>query len=131
MRALFHTHESKRVPRDTLKNLFEIVRTNEDYRRVVETIPGQVQTVVMNIPPRGGIPEEVHPDTTQSIVVVEGSIKVRIDGWTLWGRAGTLVNVPKGSRHQVWNDSSDEPLKLYTQYWPPEHDLGLVQPTFT
>lgn len=114
-----------------LPNLFQMALDNTDYRRVVETIPGQVQTVVMNIPRCGSIPDEVHDDTTQSIVVVKGSMGVAVNGKTEYGDTGAFVNIPAGSRHKVWNPSDLETLKLYTYYWPPAHPKDLVQSTFT
>jgi len=142
MKAVFHVDESGQTVvteyapgrsdrPHLLPNLFQMALDNTDYRRVVETIPGQVQTVVMHIPQCGSIPDEIHDDTTQSIVIVKGSMKVTINGRTDYGSAGGFVNIPKGSRHEVHNNSDYEPLKLYTYYWPPAHPKRLVQSTFT
>jgi quercetin dioxygenase-like cupin family protein len=130
MKAVFYVFKPSHVPQDNPINIFDETLANKYYRRVVETIPGQVQTVVMNIPPGGTIPKEMHPDTTQSIVVVKGIMKITIDGRVQRGHTGTIATVPKGSTHEVINASCDNPLKLYTHYWPPKHPPDLVQPKF-
>ena len=42
---------------------------------------------------------------------------------------GSAVIVPGGNRHNVINTSSDQDLKLYTIYSPPNHPAGTIHKT--
>ncbi|HEX7222238.1 MAG TPA: hypothetical protein VF231_03240, partial [Candidatus Limnocylindrales bacterium] len=53
--------------------------SNDAFRREVRT--GQhEQVVVMTIPPGGEIGEEIHPDTDQVLVFIDGRAEAHLDG---------------------------------------------------
>lgn len=101
---------------------------NTDYRRVLYT--GQYsQLVLMALVPGEEIGQETHQDNDQFFQFESGQGQVVIDGKAYEVGTGSAVIVPAGATHNVINTSSDEPLKLYTVYSPPNHKDGLVRPT--
>jgi mannose-6-phosphate isomerase-like protein (cupin superfamily) len=82
----------------------------------------------MTIPPGGEIGEEVHPDTDQVLVFVEGSAEARLEGDATSAGPGDLVFVHAGIRHNFVNTGAD-PLRLITIYAPPHHAPGTVHAT--
>jgi mannose-6-phosphate isomerase-like protein (cupin superfamily) len=108
-------------------DIIELARKNEDFRR--EVVTGQhSQVVLMAIPPRGEIGEEVHPDVDQILLFVEGEGEAILDGESAPVRADRLVLVPAGTKHNFRN-TGDATLRLVTVYSPPEHSLGTVHRT--
>lgn len=101
---------------------------NEDFRRVLYT-GRHSQLVLMTLQPGEEIGEEVHPDIDQFFRFDEGVGKVVIDGTEHEVRDGFGAVVPAGARHNIINTSSDQPLKLYTIYSPPEHIDGTIRHT--
>ena len=102
-------------------------RSNDAFRREVLTGEHE-QVVVMTIPPGGEIGEEVHPDTDQVLVFVEGRGEAQLDGETSEIGPNDLVFVRAGTRHNFVN-SGERPLRLITIYAPPEHEAGTVHAT--
>jgi mannose-6-phosphate isomerase-like protein (cupin superfamily) len=101
--------------------------TNEAFRREVLT-GAHEQVVVMTIPVGGEIGEEVHPETDQVLVFVDGRGEAQLDGESSEIGANDLVFVRAGTRHNFVN-TGDEPLRLITVYAPPEHAPGTVHQT--
>ncbi len=101
--------------------------SNDAFRREVLTGEHE-QVVVMTIPPGGEIGEEVHPDTDQVLVFVDGRGEAVIDGQKSEIAPNDLVFVHAGSRHNFVN-RGDGPLRLITIYAPPEHLAGTVHQT--
>jgi mannose-6-phosphate isomerase-like protein (cupin superfamily) len=101
--------------------------TNEAFRREVPTGVHE-QVVVMTIPVGGEIGEEVHPETDQVLVFVDGRGEAQLDGESSEIGANDLVFVRAGTRHNFVN-TGDEPLRLITVYAPPEHAPGTVHQT--
>jgi mannose-6-phosphate isomerase-like protein (cupin superfamily) len=107
--------------------IIETAQTNDAFRR--EVITGEhEQVVVMTIPPGGEIGEEVHPDTDQVLVFVEGEGEARLGAASAPVRANDLVLVRAGTRHNFVN-TGPRPLRLYTIYAPPHHAPGTVHQT--
>jgi Mannose-6-phosphate isomerase len=102
-------------------------KANPYFREVVSTGP-HAQVVVMSIPAGGDIGEEVHPDVDQVLVFVDGEGVAVLEGQRSPVRAGRLVHVPAGTRHNFVNEGSVD-LKLYTVYAPPQHAPGTVHRT--
>jgi mannose-6-phosphate isomerase-like protein (cupin superfamily) len=100
---------------------------NSDFRRVLYT-GHHLQLVLMTLQPGDEIGAEIHKDRDQFFRFEEGRGQVDIDDNTYDVVDGSGVIVPAGARHNVRN-TSDEPLKLYTLYGPPEHKDGVVQST--
>ena len=100
---------------------------NEAFRREVMT-GEHSQVVLMTIPPRGEIGEEVHDDVDQVLVFVEGDGEAILAGETSPVRANSLTFVPAGTRHNFRN-TGVTPLRLYTIYAPAHHAPGTVHQT--
>lgn len=103
---------------------------NTNYRKVIKTIPGELQIVLMHIEPGDKIPIEIHDDATQLIICVSGSMVTYVGGFgAKYGFSGDYVTVPKNVPHEIANYSETEPLKLFTIYTPPHHPPDLIQKT--
>lgn len=101
--------------------------TNDAFRREVMT-GTHAQVVVMTLQPGAEIGEEVHPDTDQLLLFVEGRGTAILDGQPMQLAPNDLVFVRSGARHNFVN-VGDGPLRLITVYAPPEHAPGTVQQT--
>lgn len=108
-------------------NIEKLTVENDDFRRVLYT-GHNLQLVLMTLPPGCDIGEEVHPDRDQFFRIEEGCGVITIDGAENRVEDDFAVIVPAGARHNVVNNS-DEPLRLYTIYAPPEHKDAVVQAT--
>ena len=115
------THDGDRV------DILDAARTNEAFRREVLTGEHE-QVVVMAIPPGGEIGDEVHPETDQLLLFVEGRGEARLEGEVSPVGPNDLVFVRSGTRHNFVN-TGDGPLRLITVYAPPEHAPGTVHQT--
>ena len=100
---------------------------NANFREVLATGPNS-QVVVMSIPPGGEIGLETHGHLDQILTFVDGVGVARLDGEESPVRAGRLVLVPAGMRHNVVNTGTSD-LRLYTIYAPPQHAPGTVHHT--
>lgn len=111
----------------TRADIIEAAWKNEAFRR--EVITGEhEQVVVMAIPAGGEIGEEVHPDTDQLLIFVDGNGEAQLDGASSEVAPNDLVFVHAGTRHNFLN-TGDSPLRLITVYSPPEHEPGTVHET--
>ncbi len=108
-------------------DIFAAAWSNEAFRREVLTGEHE-QVVVMTIPPGGEIGEEVHPETDQVLVFIDGRAEARLDGQASEVGPNDLVLVRAGTRHNFRN-TSEGPLRLVTIYAPPEHAPGTVHQT--
>jgi mannose-6-phosphate isomerase-like protein (cupin superfamily) len=107
-----------------IDNIERATVENEDFRRVLYT-GKNMQLVLMTLPPRCDIGEEVHEDIDQFFRIEEGEGEIRIDGVSHQVEDDFAVIVPAGAKHNVINTGS-KPLRLYTLYGPPEHKEGVV-----
>jgi mannose-6-phosphate isomerase-like protein (cupin superfamily) len=82
----------------------------------------------MSLLPNEDIGEEVH-QLDQFIRVEKGAGKAVLDGVEHAIGDGWAIVIPKGTRHNIINASSTEPLKLYTLYAPPDHKDHLIHKT--
>jgi mannose-6-phosphate isomerase-like protein (cupin superfamily) len=101
--------------------------TNDAFRRVVHT-GAHEQIVVMTLRAKEAIGAEVHPDTDQLFIIVEGSGEAKVGDHWLEVIPGDLLFVEAGTRHDIVNRSA-APLRLITVYSPPEHAPGTVHET--
>ena len=99
---------------------------NENFRHVLYTTKHS-QLVLMSLAAGEDIGEEVH-ELDQFIRVEAGQGKAVLNGVAYALSDGRAVVVPSGLRHNIIN-TSNEPLKLYTLYSPPEHQDGVVRAT--
>lgn len=109
-------------------NIEQATLENEDYRRVLFTGPN-TQLVLMTLRPGEEIGLETHGEHDQFIRVEAGTGKVRLNDEEHELSDGVSVVIPAGTRHNVVNTSSTEPMRLYTLYSPPEHPDGTVHRT--
>ncbi len=100
---------------------------NDTFRTVLYT-DERVQLVVMSLRPVEEIGEEVH-ELDQFLRGERGEGRAGLDGGEHPIRDVFAVVVPKGTRHNVINDSQEAPMKLYTLYAPPDHKDGTVHRT--
>lgn len=111
-------------------NIEKLTLENENFRHVIHTIPGEVQTVLMSI--KDFIPREIHEDTTQIFRVEGGQISITTEHEGIPTsnvvQAGGYFIVPKKTYHAVNNTTLDgSPAKLYTIYIPPHHPPDRIQ----
>ena len=100
---------------------------NEAYRREIRT-GRYAQVVVMTIAPGDDIGEEVHADTDQVLVFVDGMGEAELDGRISEVGANDLVLGPAATRHNV-RSVGEQPLRLVTVSAPPAHVAGTVHMT--
>lgn len=108
------------------KNLEDLTKSNNDYRKVIYTGKNQ-QIVLMCLQPNDFIHMETHPDTDQFIRVESGEGKAIINDVSYDLVDGTGLIIPAGLTHKITNTSQTEKLRLYTIYSPPEHPDKLIQ----
>lgn len=109
-------------------NLEEKTLTNNNFREVLYTTK-QSQLVVMTLQAGEEIGQERHEEHDQFIRVEAGNGVALLDGEEHALEDGVGLVIPAGTEHNVINTSSDEPLRLYTLYTPPEHPHGIVHAT--
>ncbi|EJU00770.1 RmlC-like cupin, partial [Dacryopinax primogenitus] len=103
-----------------------IADSGEEFRRVLWTGENS-QFVIMTIPVNGEIGEEIH-DVDQHLCLTSGVCKAVVEGEVQTIRAGDLVIVPAGAKHNFIN-IGDKPFQLYTFYAPAEHNWKTVHKT--
>lgn len=97
---------------------------NHAFLRVIHT-GSREQIVVMTLPPDSEIGDEVHPNSDQLFVVVEGNGEARVGAYELGVEAGDLVFVEAGTRHNIINRATI-PLRLITVLAPPAYAPGAI-----
>lgn len=107
-------------------NIEEQSLKNEYFRQVLYT-DTNVQLVVMSLLPHEDIGEEVH-ELDQFIRIEKGQGTVVLDGVVTAISDGSAIVIPQGTRHNIQN-TSDQSMKLYTLYAPPDHKDGTVHKT--
>ncbi len=107
----------------------KLTEKNKFFRQVLYT-GKYAQLVVMSLQPGEEIGNEVHNTVDQFFRIEEGEAKFVFNGKEEHVvKSGDAVIVPAGTFHNVINNSSKEPLKLYTIYSPPNHPDGTVHKT--
>jgi len=109
-------------------NIEDLTVNNSYFRQVLFT--GQhCQLVVMSLKPGEEIGAEVHPNVDQFFRIEKGMAKVVVgenEEHNVGG--GDVIIIPAGTQHNVIN-TSNENLKLYTIYSPPNHPDGTIHKT--
>ncbi len=100
---------------------------NGNFRKVLFT-GAKSQLVVMSIPPGGEIGEEAHDHVEQTLYFHAGEGEAVLDGQSSPLRAGDVLVVTPGTRHNVKN-TGFEALKIATVYAPPNHIDGRIHAT--
>src|SRR5690349_6231170 len=109
-------------------NIEKKAMENRNFRQVLYTGP-HCQLVVMSLKAGEDIGSETHPATDQFIRVESGRGVSVLDGKEHALSRGSAVVVPAGTRHNIVNKSTTEPMQLYTLYSPPNHPEGTIHRT--
>ena len=99
---------------------------NENFRKVLYTAK-YMQLVLMTLKPNEEIGEEVHATNDQFFRFESGKGICTINDNSYKIKAGDVIIVPAGARHNVINSDSTQELKMYTIYSPPNHKDGIVR----
>ena len=108
-------------------DIVKAAKANTFFRQVLST-GTHAQVVVMSIPPKGEIGEEVHEHVDQVLAFVEGKGVAILEGEESPVGPDRLVHVPAGMRHNFVNRGSVD-LRLFTVYAPPQHAPGTIHKT--
>jgi mannose-6-phosphate isomerase-like protein (cupin superfamily) len=100
-------------------NIEKAVTNNKHYRKVLYTDINQ-QLVVMSLDPGEDIPLESH-NGTQFFRIEHGSGSAIVKKKKILLKEGTILFVPKNTKHYIKNTSKNTCLKLYSVYSPPQH----------
>lgn len=106
----------------------ELTQNNAAFRHVIFTAKHS-QLVLMHLNPNEDIGLEMHDTVDQFFRVESGTGKVIMNGEEHLISDGDAIIVPAGTQHNIINTSSEQPLKLYTIYSPPNHRDGVVHQT--
>ena len=109
------------------EDVLRLARESDNFRQVLFTTE-RSQLVLMSLKPGEEIGEEVHEGIDQVLAFADGEGEAVIEGKRSPVRAGTVVVVPGGTRHNFVN-TGGTPLKLVTVYTPPEHPDGTLHRT--
>lgn len=101
-------------------NIEDLTLENKYYRRVLTTTP-TMQLVLMSLPPGTDIGMETHPATSQFIRVEAGTGEGIVNRTKYSLVDGDVLVIPPGAKHNIINTDSNQDLKLYAIYSPPEH----------
>lgn len=109
-------------------NIEDLTLNNSYFRQVLFT--GQnCQLVLMSLKPGEEIGAEVHPNVDQFFRIEKGMAKVVVGENEEHNVGdGDAIIIPAGTKHNVIN-TSNEDLKLYTIYSPPNHPDGTIHKT--
>ncbi|MEO6938852.1 MAG: cupin domain-containing protein [Candidatus Kapaibacterium sp.] len=110
-----------------LTNIIYDTTENQNFRTVLYT-GKKSQLVLMNIPPGGEIGLETHPNVEQTLFILSGTGTAILDGESRPIKTGDALVVTPGTAHNVVN-SSEQAMKIYTVYAPPNHIEGRVHAT--
>ena len=108
-------------------NIEEASLENNNFRNVLYTAPHS-QLVLMSLKPNEDIGEEVH-DLDQFLRVESGEGKAVLNDVAHDIKDGFAIVVPAGTKHNIINTSSENPMKLYTVYSPANHRDGVIHVT--
>jgi len=109
-------------------NIEDATKENSNFRKVIFT-GTYCQLVVMSLLPGEDVGEEVHGNLDQFFRFEDGEGKVIMGDEEIRVGEDDVVIVPAGVKHNIINTSTDEPLKLYTIYSPPNHPAETVHAT--
>lgn len=110
-----------------IEDLVIQAQENTFFRHVL--ISGKhTQIVVMSIPSKGEIGEEVHDESDQILFIVEGMGEAYINDEKISFAKNYVFLVNAGTKHNFVN-TGDSDLKIITTYSPPHHPEGTMHKT--
>ena len=136
MRKCYHGEHPKirdYGPNPFVFNIHHATNMNKNFRTTLWT-GKHLQLTLMNIPVRGNIGVEMHPDVDQFVRVESGDAKVYFGNSRNSLYEAEVVNenyailIPAGTWHNIVN-IGNRPLKVYSLYAPPQHPFGTVHKT--
>lgn len=110
-----------------VENIERLAKENNNFRKVLYTAHYS-QIVLMSLLPGEEIGEEVH-GLDQFLRIESGTGKAVLDGVEHLIADGSAIVVPAGTRHNIINTSTADPMKLYTVYAPPDHEDAVIHAT--
>ncbi len=110
-----------------ITNIEQATLENIYFRKVLYTAKHS-QLVVMSLKPTEDIGEEIH-QLDQFFRCEAGVGTATLNGIHHPLAAGTAILVPAGTKHNITNTSSENSMKLYTIYAPPNHKDGIIHKT--
>jgi len=121
----FHYKPNTEPPKDmtVFKNIVKVASESNKFRRVLWTGRNS-QLVIMTIPVKGEIGEEIHT-VDQHLSFHSGTADAIVNGKTERVGPGDIVIVPAGANHNFIN-KGETPLILSTVYAPAEHKADTV-----
>ena len=108
----------RNIEKETLKNNY--------YRKVLNTIKGKSQLVLMSLKPGEDIPEEKHKNISQFFRIESGKGYALIDNKKYILKDGFTLIIPPNKKHYIKNTSKKDSLKLYSIYSPEHHKPGKI-----
>lgn len=90
------------MPGDTLK------LTPHESVTIVRSEPGVLEVEAVYGASGSPPPPHLHPEQDEHFEVLEGELRVRLDGQERTVSAGETVDVPRKQKHQMWNASGAE-----------------------
>ena len=109
-------------------NIEQATKGNDFFRKVIFTAKNS-QLVLMTLKPSEEIGEEVHEKLDQFFRFEEGQGKVVIEEEEFPVKDGFAAVVPAGTKHNIINTSTENSLRLYTIYSPPNHQDKTIHET--
>src|SRR3990167_9412884 len=97
-----------------ITNIEQATQANTSFRHVLYTAKHS-QLVLMHLEPKEEIGMEIHK-LDQFIRIERGNAVAILDGVEHELEDGAAVVIPAGTKHNIVNTSTTEPLKLYTVY---------------
>lgn len=108
--------------------IFNKVKENNNWKIAFQTAK-DAQIVFMNISPDTNPKNEIGMEThefDQIIFVVEGNAKTILDDKTSEVKAGDIIFIPQGVKHNVINMNANEPLKILSVYSSRDIPVGAI-----
>lgn len=109
-----------------IDNIENVTLKNDYYRRVIYTTENQ-QLVVMKLKPKTEIGMEIHENNDQFIRIESGYGLCQIGNQVYQISENYAFVVPRGTVHNVINESESQNMYLYTIYSPPLHKPNEIQ----
>lgn len=82
-----------------------------------QSSPDLLEVEATYIPSNKPPPKHLHPDQDERFQVLQGTLRVRLDGDERDLRAGEMIEIPRRTVHQMWN-ASEEPATVTWQTRP-------------
>ncbi len=109
------------------QDIIQAAKDNSLFRKVIKT-GKYAQVVLMSIPPKNEIGNEVHDSVDQILLFVQGQGKATVGDDSKVIGENHLVFVPAGTWHNFTNTGTQD-LRLVSVYAPSQHPDGTIHTT--